>query len=254
MAVVVFAVAGVAVPHVAAAQTAAPPQSPLQPAPDSSAPQPTSPTPTLRVSDEGTRTYFAYVKRGSMVRAKPARRANRVGQVRRFTYYGFRDLALVLREKLVGGRKWSLVRYAGLGIRKGWVASSALGRPRLVTTLLVIDRPRLRVSLYKRGKLIFSTRAGVGARRSPTPGGRFFIRERVVPVNKNTVYGVLAFGLSGYSRFRTDWPGGGQIGIHGTNQPGLLPGYISNGCIRVRNGAIRRLNRLMPIGTPVLIR
>ena len=65
---------------------------------------------------------------------------------------------------------------------------------------------------------------------------------------------LLAFGLSAYSRFRTDWPGGGQVGLHGTNQTQLHPGRISDGCIRLRNGDVRRLDRPMPIGTPVLIR
>jgi hypothetical protein len=36
-------------------------------------------------------------------------------------------------------------------------------------------------------------------------------------------------------------PGGGVIGIHGTNQPYLIPGWPSHGCIRVANRPIRRL-------------
>jgi hypothetical protein len=47
---------------------------------------------------------------------------------------------------------------------------------------------------------------------------------------------------------------GGVIGIHGTNQPQLIPGRGSHGCVRVENPAISRLVRLMPIGTSVLIR
>jgi hypothetical protein len=64
----------------------------------------------------------------------------------------------------------------------------------------------------------------------------------------------LAFGLSIYSRYRTFWPGGGQVGLHGTNQPGLIPGLISNGCIRLRNRHVLRLDRKVLVGTPVLIR
>jgi len=51
----------------------------------------------------------------------------------------------------------------------------------------------------------------------------------------------------------TDWPGGGFIGIHGTDRPDLIPGRVSHGCVRMRNHDIRRLARLMPIGTPVTI-
>jgi lipoprotein-anchoring transpeptidase ErfK/SrfK len=71
--------------------------------------------------------------------------------------------------------------------------------------------------------------------------------RRLVP------YGPRAFGTSACSGL-SDWPGGGVIGIHGTNQPYLIPGWPSHGCIRVANRPIRRLARLMPIGTPVRIR
>jgi lipoprotein-anchoring transpeptidase ErfK/SrfK len=43
------------------------------------------------------------------------------------------------------------------------------------------------------------------------------------------------------------------VGIHGTNQPELIPGRPSHGCIRVPNANIRLLARLMPVGTPVHI-
>jgi len=32
------------------------------------------------------------------------------------------------------------------------------------------------------------------------------------------VYGPVAFGTSAYARL-SDWPGGGVVGIHGTNEP-----------------------------------
>jgi hypothetical protein len=256
------AIAGTALPQAAAAQPG-----PLLPAPKPEAsgsaapapgttqpPPPNAPGPALRISDERTRTYRAYVRRRSAVRAQPGARERRVGSIKRFTYYGLRDVVLVLREELVAGRLWSLIRYSGLGVRKGWVLATALGRPRLLTTQLVITRRRPTVRLYRAGRLVFRARAGVGAARSPTPKGRFFVRERLRPAKKNTVYGVLAFGLSAYSRFRTDWPGGGQVGLHGTNQPRLIPGRISNGCIRLRNRHVLRLDRLMPIGTPILIK
>jgi lipoprotein-anchoring transpeptidase ErfK/SrfK len=71
--------------------------------------------------------------------------------------------------------------------------------------------------------------------------------------NSGGLYGPRAFGTSAYSRL-SDWPGGGVIGIHGTNEPYLIPGRPSHGCVRVPNKAINRLYRLMPIGTRVQIR
>jgi lipoprotein-anchoring transpeptidase ErfK/SrfK len=92
----------------------------------------------------------------------------------------------------------------------------------------------------------------VGAPGTPTPAGRFYIREKLRSLEGGTIYGPLAFGTSAYSRL-SDWPRGGVVGIHGTNQPQLIPGRPSHGCVRVRNRAILRLGRLMPLGTPVRI-
>jgi lipoprotein-anchoring transpeptidase ErfK/SrfK len=164
------------------------------------------------------------------------------------------DLVLVLGTTQVGqAAGWVFVRYPGLGARTGWVSSSVLGPRSSVNTLLVINRRVPRVRLFKRGRLVLRARAGVGAHESPTPAGRFYVRERLVPRTSDSIYGVLAFGLSAYSRFRTDWPGGGQVGVHGTNEPELTPGHISDGCVRLRNRAVKRLDRMMPIGTPVRI-
>ena len=75
----------------------------------------------------------------------------------------------------------------------------------------------------------------------------------VMGLTRNAV-GPLAFGTSARSAVLTDWPEGGFVGIHGTNEPGLIPGRVSHGCIRLRNRDILRLARLMPVGTPVTIR
>jgi hypothetical protein len=202
------------------------------------------------LSDEQGQTYWSHVRRAAAVRARPDLRSHRTGKIRRFTFYGNKDLVLVLAR---AGR-WTRVRYAGLGSRTGWVRTSALSGRHITRTWVLIDRGRKLLRAYRGDRLVVKARVGVGARGSPTPGGRFFIRERLVPRDKNSIYGVLAFGLSAYSRHRTDWPGGGQVGIHGTNEPGLIPGRISNGCIRLRNADVLRLGRVVGTGTPVQIR
>ena len=52
---------------------------------------------------------------------------------------------------------------------------------------------------------------GVGKRSTPTPAGRFWIRERFA-VPGRTLYGPYAFGTSAYSRL-SDWPRGGVVGL-----------------------------------------
>jgi lipoprotein-anchoring transpeptidase ErfK/SrfK len=100
---------------------------------------------------------------------------------------------------------------------------------------------------------VFRARIGIGRPQWPTPAGEFYVRNRIRGFAA-PMYGPLAFGLSARSAVLTDWPGGGFVGIHGTDQPALLPGRVSHGCIRLRNADILRLGRRLPVGTPVTIR
>jgi lipoprotein-anchoring transpeptidase ErfK/SrfK len=135
----------------------------------------------------------------------------------------------------------------------GWVPRAALGPLQVVTTRLVIDRRRLRATLTRAGRAIWSSPVGVGAPGTPTPAGHFYIRELLYVGHVDPFYGPWAFGTSAYSATLTDWPGGGVVGIHGTDRPELLPGRPSHGCVRLPDAAVSLLARLMPIGTPVLI-
>lgn len=175
--------------------------------------------------------------------------------VRLVTEDGYAEVYLVLRSQVGSdGQTWLKVRIPGRpNGGTGWVRDSTLGPLHLVRTRLVVDRGRLRATLYRSGRRIWRARIGVGKASTPTPQDRFWIRERISVPDPHGSYGPWAFGTSAYSGL-SDWPGGGVIGIHGTDQPGLIPGRPSHGCIRVPNQAIRRLARLMPLGTPVRIK
>ena len=134
----------------------------------------------------------------------------------------------------------------------GWIRSADLDAAQVVTTHLWVDRSSLTARLTRNDSVVFHARIGIGRPATPTPGGTFYVRERIANFN-DPMYGPVAFGTSGRSPTLTDWPGGGFIGIHGTNQPQLLPGRVSHGCIRMRNSDIVRLARLMPLGTLVTI-
>lgn len=134
----------------------------------------------------------------------------------------------------------------------GWVRQQHLGALRLVRTMLRVNRTTLRAILYRDGRRIWSSRIAIGKRSTPTPAGHYWIRSRLHGLRSNPVYGPYAFGTAAYSGL-TDWPAGGVIGIHGTDEPQLIPGRPSHGCIRVPNANVARLWRLMPIGTPVVI-
>jgi lipoprotein-anchoring transpeptidase ErfK/SrfK len=134
----------------------------------------------------------------------------------------------------------------------GWIPRDALGDLHTTNTHLVIDRARLTATLYRGPAIVFQAPIGIGTPDHPTPAGTFTVRERLAGFG-NPFYGPIAFGTTGRSTTLTDWPGGGFIGIHGTNQPNLIPGRISHGCIRLRNPDITHLATLMPLGTPVTI-
>jgi lipoprotein-anchoring transpeptidase ErfK/SrfK len=101
---------------------------------------------------------------------------------------------------------------------------------------------------------VFSARIGVGQPQWPTPKGQFYIRAKLSGYGgKGSFYGPIAFITSATSDALTDWPGGGLVGVHGTSLPGLIPGRISHGCVRLKNTDIVRLAKLMPVGTPLTV-
>ncbi len=152
------------------------------------------------------------------------------------------------------GRLWVRVRLPVLpNGTVGWVRRRALGAYQTISTHLVVDRLRLFATLYRDGRPIFRAPVGIGTDSWPTPTGEFTIRSELTRY-ASPFYGPVAFGTSARSAVLTDWPGGGFVGIHGTNSPQLIPGPISHGCVRMRNPDILRLAALMPVGTPLTIK
>jgi hypothetical protein len=208
-----------------------------------------------RLSNERTLTRWASPVRNAPIRAWASPQARRVARLHPFTEDGFPEVYIALRShRAADDRLWIRVRIPERpNGRTGWVRRGALGPLHAVTTALRIDKRRSRATLRRRGRLVWRSSIGYGAPGTPTPSGHFYIRERLDNREGDPLYGPFAFGTSAYSSL-SDWPGGGVIGIHGTDQPWLIPGRPSHGCIRVPNRAIRRLARRMPIGSPVLIR
>ncbi len=208
-----------------------------------------------RLSNERTITRWAHTNLRGGIRAKPSWKSKAIGALRWNTEDGLPEVYLALASHVdhAGGQVWIKIRIPGRpNGRTGWVRQEQLSNLELVETQLTIDRRRLRATLRKRGKVIWRSPIGVGAPGTPTPGGRFWIRERLPNLGGSPIYGPWAFGTAAYSKL-SDWPGGGVVGIHGTNQPELIPGRPSHGCIRVPNPRIRKLARIMPVGTPVRI-
>ena len=210
----------------------------------------------LLLSDRGSETYrWAFVRHRTVARTGPSSSAHGITPITFRTPELYRNAIQVLDQVTYkGGRTWVRIRLAVLpNSSTGWVPRGALAAFQTVHTRMVIVQRALRATLYKRGRPIFSARIGVGQPQWPTPRGEFYVREKLSGYYA-PAYGPRAFGLNAKSTTLTDWPGGGFVGIHGTDAPQILPGRVSHGCVRMRNAAILRLFRLMPLGTPVSIR
>ena len=206
------------------------------------------------LSRSETAARFAPVLHAVEAVADPEAGAASVARLDARTPEGTANVVLVLGERRRPTGLWVHVRLPVLpNGRTGWVPRAALGGYEFVHTHLVVDREQRKATLLDDGRPIFTAPVGIGKASSPTPSGEFYVRDRVSGFG-DPFYGPIAFGTSARSAVLTDWPDGGFVGIHGTNEPQLIPGAVSHGCIRLRNADILRLARLMPVGTPLTIR
>jgi hypothetical protein len=214
----------------------------------------TVPRPT-ELSRHSATSYWITVRRSVAARTGPSPTATPIARLSSRTSDGTSNAVLVLgRARDAAGRLWVRARLPILPNGSiGWLPRSALGVYGVVNTRLVVDLERLTATLLRDNRPIFRAPIGVGQADWPTPTGEFYVRSKLTRY-RSPFYGPLAFGTSARSAVLTDWPGGGFVGIHGTDAPELLPGRVSHGCIRLRNQDILELGRLMLVGTPLTIR
>jgi lipoprotein-anchoring transpeptidase ErfK/SrfK len=135
----------------------------------------------------------------------------------------------------------------------GWIRPYAV-RVVPLTSRIVVDLSDRRVTLFERGRRVFSATVAIGTSQTPTPTGRYYVNQRLIPADTSGPFGPGALGISAFSEVLTGWTQGGPVAIHGTNRPELLGRAVSNGCIRVRNDHLVRLFRKAYAGTPVTVR
>jgi lipoprotein-anchoring transpeptidase ErfK/SrfK len=133
--------------------------------------------------------------------------------------------------------------------RTGWIAADSVSlKP--VDRWLVIYRGARKFEFYVDGKVVRTGKIAVGRKGMETPTGLFYVQAKFDPSWE--VLGAYAFETSGYSKL-SDWPGGGVVGVHGTNTPELIGQAVSHGCVRLYNKDIRYLRSVVGVGTPVKI-
>lgn len=107
---------------------------------------------------------------------------------------------------------------------------------------IAIHLPTRRLTYHEGKRLIKAYPVGVGKPSTPTPAGHFAIVKKII--NPGSMLGSRWMGLSIQ---------GGNYGIHGTNNPSSIGGYVSNGCIRMYNHDVEEIFPQVQIGTPVNI-
>jgi L,D-transpeptidase catalytic domain len=181
------------------------------------------------------------------------------GSIRRFGVRNVNGAATVfgVLGRAVDARCHAVWLHVELPIRpngaRGWVRAADV-QQLPVRTRITVDLSQRRVRLYKKGKLILSAIAAIGSSATPTPLGRYYVNQRLIPEDPNGPFGPGAVGISAFSDVLTGWTQGGPIAIHGTNEPSSIGHAVSNGCIRLPNTVLRRVFAEALPGTPVLIR
>jgi lipoprotein-anchoring transpeptidase ErfK/SrfK len=121
---------------------------------------------------------------------------------------------------------------------------------------MVIDVGPELLKVFNGGQQILSLPIGVGAPRTPTPTGNFFIA--VHEQSSGYSYGPFILDTSAHSEAIRDWDGRGDavIAIHGPidhyadARIGTGNARVSNGCIRMHNQDLQQLS-MIPVGTPL---
>jgi lipoprotein-anchoring transpeptidase ErfK/SrfK len=190
-----------------------------------------------------------------VVRAAPSARARAVRVLHEFR----KDFRLQIVLAVARSRRPHRAGWVELSLPgrpnggRGWVPQAAVELRRPLRRIVVLrGARRLQVKRISDGAVLFSAPVAVGKPGAETPLGRnFYVAARFIP--RDAFFGSYALETSAYSRL-SDWPGGGVVGIHGTDQPQLIGQAVSHGCIRMLNRDVDRLRRLAPLGTPIDVR
>ena len=197
---------------------------------------------------------IARVQSGSVValRARPFGRV--VARVGALTSFGSpKALGVVTTRR---GR-WLAVTEAGVdGNRVVWVDARSGGLRFSHTRLeLEVDVSERTLSVLRDRTVLRRFGVGVGAFDSPTPTGHFAVTDKLDGRNFSAAYGCCILALSAIQpNLPAGWSGGNRVAIHGTLSPSDFGHAVSAGCVHARDGDLRYLMRIAPLGTPVVIR
>jgi lipoprotein-anchoring transpeptidase ErfK/SrfK len=134
----------------------------------------------------------------------------------------------------------------------GYVRATAL-EIQSVAARIEVDVSARKLTLFRAGRPVLRAAVAVGSPSTPTPIGRYYVNQRLIPTDTRGPFGPGAIGVSAFSTVLTGWAQGGPVAIHGTNEPWSIGHAVSNGCIRLPNATLQKVFAAAVAGTPVII-
>lgn len=196
----------------------------------------------------GTGSLTAYVPRAAQLRAAPNGRV--LALLRKHTSFGS-PRVLAVTERRDG---WLGVLAPELANgHVGWIPASQ-GQLFRIDYSLDIDLSRRELTARRGNQTVTRTRVAIGKPSASTPLGTFAVTDRLF-THGGSPYGCCVLALSGHQPYIPQgWGGGNEIAIHSTLDPASIGQAVSLGCIRANTFNMRKLMKVIPLGTVVRVR
>lgn len=202
-------------------------------------------------------SYYARIVKNTVARTSPSSAARVAGMVHTTAPWNKQPMQLLVADTATDadGNAWLKVLLAKKPNGSyGWIpadyAQTGANKWRVL-----VDVSNRRITIFRSGKAVRSSRSVVGARATPTPTGDFAIREVVKQPDPAGFSGPWIFHLNANSQKLKSFDGGdGVIGIHGRGAAAMgdpLGSARSHGCVRVPNRIVSFMARHVVAGTPV---
>jgi lipoprotein-anchoring transpeptidase ErfK/SrfK len=174
-----------------------------------------------------------------------------VGQLQPRTGFGSPTVVPVVRER---GTWFGVLTPALPNGQVGWISSRAALVPYLSEYAIAVSLRRRQVVIRRDGRRVLRFPVAIGAPGTPTPTGRFAVTDKLLTNDPASPYGCCILALSAtQSHTPQGWGGGDRIAMHATNLPTSIGTAASLGCLRAPEYVMRRIVRLVPLGTVVRI-
>jgi lipoprotein-anchoring transpeptidase ErfK/SrfK len=138
--------------------------------------------------------------------------------------------------------------------RVGWIAASAPHRLYDSGYSIAASLRKRQVVVRRGGRVVLRFPVAIGAPGTPTPTGQFAVTDKLLTESATSPYGCCILALSARQpNTPQGWGGGDRVAIHATDKPSTIGSAASLGCLRAPTEAMRRVVRLVPLGTIVTI-